>query len=197
MSKLPTSEEYHRAPASKSTSSKKVEHRRAAKSVRAKVDTGADKWPYCMVWTTLPFVTWFLPLIGHTGVADSRGIIYDFSDDFNVSVDNFSFGNPTKYYQFQPSLIASGAYGWDKAIQETSDYYSHTRHSFCFNNCHQYIAGVLNKVHYDNRDNWTQTDVWFLITFKSSHIGFFGFVRQWWPFTVLVIAIIILLVVIL
>lgn len=196
MSKSLTTEEHHGAAASKSSSSKRVEHRRSVKNAGSNVDTEAEKWPYCIVWTPLPFVTWFVPMIGHTGIADSKGIIYDFSDDFNVSVDNFSFGNPTKHYQFQPSLIASGASGWDRAIRETSDYYSHTRHSLFYNNCHQYIAGVLNKVHYDNRDDWTQTDVWCKITFKSSYVNFFGFVRQWWPFTIIVVATIILLVVI-
>lgn len=159
------------------------------------VDVDSDRWPYCIVWTPLPVVTWFVPIIGHTGIANSKGIIYDFSDDYNVSVDNFSFGKPTKYYQFQPESMSH--YGnspeerWDKAIQETSDYYSRTRHSLFFNNCHQYIAGVLNKVRYSGRTDWTQTEVWWKITFRSTYTGFLGFIRQWWPFTVIIIAVIV------
>ena len=34
----------------------------------AVVDRGIDKarsrYPYCIVWTPLPFITWFIPLIG-------------------------------------------------------------------------------------------------------------------------------------
>lgn len=161
------------------------------------VDVEFDKWPYCIVWTSLPIVTWFIPIIGHTGVANSKGVIYDFSDDFNVSIDNFSFGTPTKYYQYHPDRIPNGAPAWDKAIQETSDYYSRTRHSLFFNNCHQYIAGVLNKVKYENRDNWTQTEVWWHITFKSHYTGFLGFLRQWWPFAVIVLIFIFLCIVLL
>lgn len=177
-------------------------HTRASKSsskhqkvtnTSASVDVELDRWPYCIVWTPLPFVTWFIPIIGHTGVANSKGVIYDFSDDFDVTVDNFSFGNPTKYYQFYPHLIPNGAEAWDKAIKETSEYYARTRHSLFFNNCHQYIAGVLNKVKYAGRSDWTQTGVWFKITFRSKYTGFLGFIRQWWPFTVILTGLIIFL----
>lgn len=146
-----------------------------------------------IVWTPLPVLTWFVPLIGHTGVSNSRGVIYDFSDDFNVSVDNFSFGSPTKVYRFNLRLVAEGAKGWDKAIQETSDYYARTRHSLFFNNCHQYIASVLNKVKYDDHSDWTQTNVWWLITFKSRYVGWPGFVRQWCPFATILVGTLILL----
>lgn len=151
-------------------------------------------WPYSIVWTPLPVVTWFVPMIGHTGISNSKGIIYDFSDDFNVSVDNFSFGTPTKYYKFQISSNIS-ADAWDKAIKETSNYYSRTRHSLFYNNCHQYIAEVLNKVKYLGRTDWTQTEVWAFITIKSKYIGCLGFLRQWMPFAVILFAVVTLLVV--
>lgn len=183
------------AKVSKSTSKSDGKHPKPAKPVTSIVDIELDRWPFCIVWTPLPVVTWFIPIIGHTGVANSRGIIYDFSDDFNVSVDNFSFGTPTKYYQFQIGQITNGPSAWDKAIQETSDYYSKTRHSLFFNNCHQYIAGVLNKVKYEQRDNWGQYEIWYKITFRSRYTGFLGFIRQWWPFTVLVFVAIILCIV--
>lgn len=154
-----------------------------------------DSPPFSIVWTPLPIITWFLPIIGHTGIANSRGVIYDFSDDFNVSVDNFSFGSPTKYYKFQPQNIPQGSKSWDKAIQETSDYYSRTRHSLFFNNCHQYIAGVLNKVKYDGRSDWDQMEIWYNITFRASYTNFLGFIRQWWPFTVIVISVIVFCVI--
>lgn len=152
-----------------------------------------DYFPYCIVWTPLPIITWFVPIIGHTGVSNSRGIIYDFSDDFNVSVDNFAFGVPTKYYQFHERNIPHGASAWDQAIKDTSDHYARTRHSLFFNNCHEYIADVLNKVKYKGRSNWSQTNVWCMITFRSKYTGVIGFIKQWWPFTVILITVIVFL----
>lgn len=172
-------------------------HRRSTNDDDIDVDIESNRYPYCIVWTPLPVVTWFIPIIGHTGIANSKGIIYDFSDDYDVTVDNFAFGTPTKFYQFHPDQIPNGGEAWDKAIQETADYYSKTRHSLFFNNCHQYIAGVLNKVKYWGRADWSQTEVWSKITFRSQYVGCLGFVRQWWPFTVIVTVSILILVIIL
>ena len=175
----------------------------SSKTVR-RIDLDAERYPFCIVWTPLPVVSWFLPLIGHTGVADSKGIIYDFSDDLEVSRDRFSFGEPTKYYQFELGLIRptanlSAAQTWDAAIREASDYYGRTRHSFCFNNCHQYIAAVLSKVHYGQRSHWDQYEVWSMITYRSAYSrGFMSFLRQWGPFAaILTIAILILILMLL
>lgn len=27
-----------------------------------------QRYPYCIVWTPLPLISWFLPMIGHTGI---------------------------------------------------------------------------------------------------------------------------------
>jgi hypothetical protein len=43
------------------------------------IDHATQRYPYCIVWTPLPVISWFLPFIGHTGIADSRGVIYDFA----------------------------------------------------------------------------------------------------------------------
>lgn len=177
---------------------------------RLPIDESFERFPYCLVWTPLPVVTWLCPLIGHTGIANSKGVIYDFSDDFDVTVDNFSFGTATKYYQFDTRLIKPMkrtksqlelhadperdiAHAWDKAIEDTTRYYVRTRHSIFFNNCHQYISTVLNKVHYAHRTNWTQTEVCHLITFRSKYVGFTGFIRQWWPFLVILFGFILLM----
>lgn len=151
------------------------------------VNPESETWPVSIVWTPIPILTWFLPTIGHTGITDSRGVIYDFSDDYHVSVDNFSFGDPTKVYQFSTSAIPHGEQSWDQSIKETAEYFNRTRHSLCFNNCHQYIAEVLNRANYGNRKDWSQTAVWWMITYRSEYVGFGGFLRQWLPFTIILI----------
>ena len=46
---------------------------------------------------------WFLPFIGHMGIATSSGVIRDFAGPYYVSEDNMAFGNPTRYWQLDPS----------------------------------------------------------------------------------------------
>lgn len=140
-----------------------------------------------LVWTPLPLITWLIPIIGHAGISNSEGVIYDFAGDYTVSVDNFSFGSPTKVYNFSTTLVDGGDKTWDEAILSISENYERTRHSLFSNNCHRYVAGVLNKTKYNNRTNWTQFHVWLLITFRSRYLGWSGFMRQWCPFMTIVI----------
>ena len=37
-------------------------------SKRPKFDKLKHRYPYCIVWTPLPLISWFLPIIGHTGI---------------------------------------------------------------------------------------------------------------------------------
>ena len=38
-----------------------------------------------------------IPVIGHTGICDTEGVIHDFAGDETISVDDFSFGSTHKY----------------------------------------------------------------------------------------------------
>jgi hypothetical protein len=35
---------------------------------RHRIDFEKDKFPFCIVWTPLPLISWFIPIIGHTGI---------------------------------------------------------------------------------------------------------------------------------
>jgi len=53
-------------------------------------------WPYCVVWTPIPVLTWLVPVIGHVGICSSDGTIYDFAGSKFVNTGTLSFGNPTR-----------------------------------------------------------------------------------------------------
>lgn len=36
------------------------------------------RFPCAVVWQPFPPLTWFIPMIGHTGITDSHGIVHDF-----------------------------------------------------------------------------------------------------------------------
>jgi hypothetical protein len=42
-------------------------------AVGTSINVSKDLFPYCIVWSPLPPITWVLPFIGHMGIADSRG----------------------------------------------------------------------------------------------------------------------------
>ena len=33
-----------------------------------KIDQDKNRYPFCIVWTPLPLISWFIPIIGHTGI---------------------------------------------------------------------------------------------------------------------------------
>ncbi|KAE9067315.1 hypothetical protein PF010_g27509, partial [Phytophthora fragariae] len=42
-------------------------------SKSATIDAAVHRFPFCIVWSPIPILTWFLPFIGHLGLADSKG----------------------------------------------------------------------------------------------------------------------------
>lgn len=72
------------------------------------IDKSRDRYPLCIVWTPIPFLTWLFPIIGHMGIALSSGIIRDFAGPYYVSEDNMAFGRPTKYWQLSAGKVPGG-----------------------------------------------------------------------------------------
>ena len=72
---------------------------------KAEIDSKNARFPYCIVWTPLPCITWLIPPIGHMGIAYSTGVIRDFAGPYYVSEDNLAFGSTTRYLQLEPELI--------------------------------------------------------------------------------------------
>ncbi|GFT91842.1 transmembrane protein 222 [Nephila pilipes] len=80
------------------------------------MDHKKSRYPFCIVWTPLPIITWICPLIGHMGIAMSSGIIRDFAGPYYVSEDDMAFGKPTKYWQLHPDKARGGRSGWDTGV---------------------------------------------------------------------------------
>lgn len=63
----------------------------------AKVDPSKARFPFCIVWTPLPLISWFLPFIGHTGIGMADGVLHDFAGPYTITVDDLAFGETHKY----------------------------------------------------------------------------------------------------
>lgn len=56
-----------------------------------------DLYPFAIVWTVLPIISWIIPIIGHVGICDSEGVIHDFQGSCYVARNDFAFGRTLKY----------------------------------------------------------------------------------------------------
>uniref|UniRef100_A0A671N8R9 Transmembrane protein 222-like n=1 Tax=Sinocyclocheilus anshuiensis TaxID=1608454 RepID=A0A671N8R9_9TELE len=51
-----------------------------------RIDPSISRYPYCIVWTPIPVLSWLFPFIGHMGICTSSGVIRDFAGPYFVSV---------------------------------------------------------------------------------------------------------------
>ena len=142
-----------------------------------KIDIKHQKFPYCIVWTPIPFITYILPFIGHTGICSSNGIIHDFAGSYFVSVDDFAFGKVTKYVQLNLNEIEK--INWDKAIDKGDERYNMETHNLFCNNCHSHCAYVLNVVNYKKKSNYNMVSIWWMVILKGKYVNFMAFVKTY------------------
>uniref|UniRef100_A0A673JNS2 Transmembrane protein 222-like n=1 Tax=Sinocyclocheilus rhinocerous TaxID=307959 RepID=A0A673JNS2_9TELE len=57
-----------------------------------RIDPSISRYPYCIVWTPIPVLSWLFPFIGHMGICTSTGVIRDFAGPYFVSVTSFCEG---------------------------------------------------------------------------------------------------------
>ncbi len=100
-------------------------HNHISSSHSSVVDVSRSRYPYSIVWTPIPLLTWIIPIIGHMGIGTSAGIIRDFAGSYFVAQDEMAFGKPTKYWQLNVDKVVDGQSGWDDAVKHASDIYMH------------------------------------------------------------------------
>ncbi|BHF80584.1 hypothetical protein SprV_0702371200 [Sparganum proliferum] len=129
-------------------------------------------------------LNWIFPPIGHVGIADSKGIIYDFAGPYYIGEDNMAFGWPTKYHQIDLSLVGDTD-TWDRGVWEANAEYKQRVHNLCCDNCHSHVAYAFNSMHYNGKSNWNMYSVWWFIFIHGKYTNFGGFLRTWLPFLIL------------
>ena len=153
------------------------------KNKTKKIDIKNDRYPYCIVWTPIPLITYLIPSIGHTGICTSSGIIHDFAGSYSISIDNFSFGNVTKYIQL--NLTKEEQKVWDDAIIKADEIYSNEEHNLCLNNCHNHVAYALNLINYKGYNKYTMVHIWWMLILKGKYTGFLGFFKSYIGFIII------------
>ncbi|KAF6034367.1 TMEM222 [Bugula neritina] len=137
--------------------------------VDPKINTRASKFPYCIVWTPLPLITWILPFIGHMGIGTTQGIIRDFAGPYYVSEDDMAFGKPTKYWQLDVDSVGYDV--WDRAVYEASEIYKGRMHNLCCDNCHSHVAMALNNMRYKGSQSWNMVKLCFLMLWHGKYVN--------------------------
>eukprot|EP00347_Sterkiella_histriomuscorum_P022121 403331607 len=134
---------------------------------KSEINPAQARFPFCIVWTPLPLITWLLPFIGHTGIAMSDGIIHDFAGPYTIGIDDLAFGETHKYVR----LDIEDTNKYDRAVEKADQIYEQMMHNLFCNNCHSHVARVLNKYNYQGRSNHTMIGVWWLTITRSKYVS--------------------------
>ena len=70
-------------------------------------DYDANRFPYSIVWQPFPVLGWILPCIGHMGIADSSGVIYDFQGPYTIMCVNVPRAIPSGSAQSVPAMLST------------------------------------------------------------------------------------------
>ncbi|CAM9286057.1 unnamed protein product [Phaeothamnion confervicola] len=149
------------------------------------VDPKNARYPYCVVWSPLPLITWFLPFIGHMGIADSSGVIHDFAGSYMIGEDHMAFGAATRYVQLHPARCSADS--WDEAVAKADDVYRKRIHNICCDNCHSHVALALNRMGYGGSSRWDMAKLCAWLFFRGRFVSVGGFLRQWVPIVVILV----------
>lgn len=147
---------------------------------RMRINKNRNRYPYCIVWTPIPMLTWIFPFIGHMGICYSSGVIRDFAGPYYVSEDDMAFGNPTRYLQLNPMKVHRG--DWDQSISAASDEYKTRMHNLCCDNCHSHVAMSLNLMEYNGDTNWNMVTLALKTFVFGKYVSVCGFIKTWLPF---------------
>ncbi|KAA3681673.1 transmembrane protein 222, partial [Paragonimus westermani] len=127
-------------------------------SIDSAVKPSWHRFPHSLVWTPIPLLTWLFPIIGHMGITNASGIIYDFAAPYTICEDNMGFGWPTMYCQLDMNL-AGGQEQWDKAVYKANEVYKLRMHNLFCDNCYCHVALALSSMQYLGRSNWNMIRV--------------------------------------
>ena len=155
------------------------------------IDKTNDRYPYSLVWTSIPCITHIIPWIGHLGICKSNGIIYDFAGHCLVNENNFFFGKPYEYAFLEPK--ENERIKWDKSIDKVVNKFRRMNYNFFCNNCHSFCCEVLNEIKYNGKNNYGMISVWWLVVTKGKYLSCYNIFKTYIVFTVIFLGIIALI----
>nr|POE65734.1 protein rte1-like [Quercus suber] len=165
------------------------------------IDPRRARFPYCIVWTPLPIISWLIPFIGHIGICREDGVILDFAGPNFVCVDNFAFGSVTRYLQISKEKCSISPYPsvynsedgyipdepgrevstWDDALRKSTQEFQHRSYNLLTCNCHSFVANNLNRLGLHS-GGWNVVNLAALIFLKGRWVSTGSMVRSVLPF---------------
>ncbi|CAH9087107.1 unnamed protein product [Cuscuta epithymum] len=164
------------------------------------IDARRDRFPSCIVWTPIPVLSWFVPLIGHIGICRENGVILDFAGPNFVCVDSFAFGAPARYVQIRKDECHVSRHPipyereeanengndmatWDGALHKSTAEYQHRSYNLLTCNCHSFVANALNRLSFQG-GGWNVVNVAVFIALHGQWVNKTSILKTYLPFLI-------------
>lgn len=145
-----------------------------------------------LVWTSIPVLSYVFPFVGHVGITDSVGRIHDFGSSNYVSIDQMAYGNPDKIIHFE--ITQDEFTRWNKSIHTVSKKFSKKTYSLCGTNGYSFCASVLNKIKYNDRNDYTACEVMKMTIGCSYYVSTASMCKSYIGLIVIIVILIIIII---
>jgi hypothetical protein len=122
-------------------------------------------YPLSIVWCAIPILSDIFPFVGHVGITNSSGWIYDFIGDGTIhqsASNNLSFNRVMRVI---PLNAVHCKHPIDESLRRVMMHYTRTNEKYNLfgQNCHDFVGIVLNLSEYEGKDDWNLLDVALLV----------------------------------
>lgn len=152
---------------------------------------GTPALAYSILWSPIPIITWILPFVGHMGIADSKGVVYDFQGPYTIGKTTrpfMAFGPITRSFRVDVSSI--DAQQWDESVYEANVVYKGRMHNLFCDNCHSHVANALNRlsnVKINGIQKFNMVNLAIILFFRGRFLSLSGIIHQFGPFLAFVL----------
>eukprot|EP00397_Hematodinium_sp_SG-2012_P065040 GEMP01093431.1.p1 GENE.GEMP01093431.1~~GEMP01093431.1.p1 ORF type:complete len:222 (+),score=28.32 GEMP01093431.1:164-829(+) len=146
-------------------------------SARSSRAVGSRYPPCSVVWTPIPGCSWFFPMIGHMGLTDEDGTIYEFLGMGVTKNDGLAFGPVTRYVP----LPKKWGQDWNMGVLHGCRLSEGRMHMGCVNNCHTFVADSLNHMKYLRFSYWNSIVLALMVFFAGRYPSVGLFLYHWIP----------------
>ena len=96
-------------------------------------------------------------------------MIHDFAGPYYIGIDDFAFGETTKYVKLR--IDEGDVARYNKSLERADKEYKKRMHNLCCDNCHSHVACALNNHRYMGREDWTMIGVWWLLITRGHYVS--------------------------
>ena len=173
------------------------------------VDVKRQSFPLCVVWCPIPVITHLFPVIGHLGICDSDGCVFDFLGPRFIHRGSLGFGDVARFWRLDPkqwvSMVhlgdaektssssssastttdSSGIALHDLALRRSIRFFEqHENYNLFGNNCHQFVAHAMNVGGFGGKVDWNMVHLAVLVLVKGQWTSGWAFLKTWGLFIV-------------